>query len=83
MGYRGLSFAILLSLGLMAGSTNSASAADPVGRACLSIAEERASVESHQTISSTKVVRVLREHGLRAELVRAQLCRRGGGFITY
>jgi hypothetical protein len=43
---------------------------------CLTKAEQRAAVASHQAISLAQAVKVLRAHGKRAELVGARLCRR-------
>jgi hypothetical protein len=43
---------------------------------CLTKAEQRAAVASHQAIPLAQAIRILRAHGKRAELVRARLCRR-------
>jgi len=43
---------------------------------CLSKAEQRAAVASHEAISLAQAIRVLRSHGKHAEVVRARLCRR-------
>jgi uncharacterized membrane protein YkoI len=67
---------ILLSallLGLLAGPSF---AADAAPRFCLSKAEQRAAVADHKAIKLAQAVKSLREHGRRAELVRAQLCHR-------
>ena len=67
-------FAVALLLGVLAGS---AFAAEAPQRACLSKAEQRAAVADHKAISLAQAVKSLREHGQRAELVRARLCHRG------
>jgi len=71
-----LSAAILL--GLLAGP---AAAADAPPRACLSKAEQRAAVADHKAIKLSQAVKSLREHGHRAELVRARLCHRGDNLV--
>ena len=67
-------FAVALLLGVLAGS---AFAAEAPQQACLSKAEQRAAVADHKAISLAQAVKSLREHGHRAELVRARLCHRG------
>ena len=62
-----------LLLGLLAVP---AFAADAPPRACLSKAEQRAAVADHKAIKLAQAVKSLREHGHRAELVRARLCHR-------
>ena len=64
----------VLLIGLMAAS---ARAADVPQTACLTKAEQRAAVADHKAISLAQAVKSLREHGHRAELVRARLCHRG------
>jgi hypothetical protein len=44
--------------------------------ACLTKAEQRAAVASHEAIPLAEAVKILRARGKRAELVRARLCRR-------
>jgi len=65
---------IALLLGVL---TKSAFAADAQQHACLTKAEQRAAVADHKAISLAQAVKSLREHGHRAELVRARLCHRG------
>lgn len=60
-------------LGFLAGP---ALAADAAPRACLSKAEQRAAVADHKAITLAQAIKSLREHGRRAELVRARLCHR-------
>jgi uncharacterized membrane protein YkoI len=62
-----------LLLGLLAVP---AFAADSPQRACLSKAEQRAAVADHKAITLAQAIKSLREHGRRAELVRARLCHR-------
>jgi hypothetical protein len=69
---------IVLLTGLLAAP---AVAADPPHNACLSKAEQRAAVAEHRAIPLAQAVRALHLHGRRAELVRARLCRRGGGLV--
>ena len=56
-------------------------AADAPHRACLSKAEQRAAVADHKAIKLAQAVNSLREHGRRAELVRARLCHRGDKLV--
>jgi len=67
-----------LLLGLLAVP---AFAADAAPRACLSKAEQRAAVADHKAIKLAQAVNSLREHGRRAELVRARLCHRGDKLV--
>ncbi|MBI2713671.1 MAG: PepSY domain-containing protein [Rhizobiales bacterium] len=67
-----------LLLGLLAVP---AFAADAAPRACLSKAEQRAAVADHKAISLAQAVKSLREHGRRAELVRARLCHRDNRLV--
>ncbi|HVZ50463.1 MAG TPA: hypothetical protein VG986_00730 [Pseudolabrys sp.] len=48
---------------------------------CLSKAEQRAAVAAHRAVPLAHALKSLRAHGLRAELVRARLCRRGDGLV--
>ena len=52
-------------------------AADASHLACLSKAEQRAAVAANKAIPLAQAIKSLREHGHRAELVRARLCHRG------
>jgi len=52
-------------------------AADVQQNACLTKTEQRAAVADRKAISLAQAVKSLREHGQRAELVRARLCHRG------
>jgi hypothetical protein len=69
---------IALLTGLLAAP---ALAADPPQKACLSKAEQRAAVAEHRAIPLAQAVKSLHAHGRRAELVRARLCRHGGGLV--
>ena len=55
-------------------------AADPPHHACLSKAEQRAAVASHQALPLAGVIK-LRRRGHGSELVRARLCRHGEGLV--
>ncbi len=55
-------------------------AANPPHHACLSKAEQRAAVASHQALPLAQVVKQ-RRHGHRSELVRVRLCRHGEGLV--
>ena len=66
--------AFALLLGILIGP---AFAAEAPRQACLSKADQRAAVADHKAISLAQAVKSLREHGHRAELVRARLCHRG------
>jgi hypothetical protein len=72
------SLSIFLLAGLLAVP---AFAADAPQRACLSKAEQRAAVAEHRAIPLALAIRSLHAHGRRAELVRARLCRHGGGLV--
>lgn len=65
---------VVFLLGALIGS---ALAADAQQNTCLTKAEQRAAVADHKAISLAQAVKSLREHGHRAELVRARLCHRG------
>ncbi len=56
-------------------------AADPPRRACLSKAEQRAAVTAHRAIPLAQAIISMRKHGLRVEVVRAQLCPRDAGLV--
>ena len=79
--FRPLSIAILL--GLLAGSAivTSASAADGPRRVCLTKAEQPAAVATHRAVSLARVIKSMREHGRRVEVLRAELCHRGNGLV--
>ena len=72
------SLLVALLLGLLAVP---ALAADAAPRACLSKAEQRAAVADNKAIKLAQAVKSLREHGRRAELVRARLCHRGDKLV--
>ncbi len=52
-----------------------ASAAIPPEHSCLTKAEQRAAVAANKAISLAQAIKSLRNHGHRAEVVRARLCR--------
>jgi uncharacterized membrane protein YkoI len=54
-----------------------ARAADAPHEACLSKAEQRAVVASHQAIPLAKAIKAPRQRGRHAEVVRARLCHNG------
>jgi uncharacterized membrane protein YkoI len=72
-------FPAVALLGLLAVPALSvlALAADPPGRSCLSKAEQRAEVAAKKAIPLAQAIKSLRDHGHRADVVRARLCRRG------
>jgi len=61
--------------------TAPALAADPPHSACLSKAEQRAAVADRKAIPLGQAIKSRRARGHYAELVRARLCRRGGGLV--
>jgi hypothetical protein len=61
-----------VALGLMGAPV---CAADAPHLACLSKAEQRAAVAANQALPLAQVLKTLRQHGHRAELVQARLCR--------
>jgi hypothetical protein len=65
-------------LGLLAGPTF---AAERPHGACLDKAEQRAAVASHRAIPLALAIRSLHERGRRTEVVRADLCQRGGRLV--
>ena len=67
-----LPFALLL--GFLSGPV---AAADVQQNACLTKSEQRTAVADRKAISLAQAVKSLREHGHRAELVRAKLCHHG------
>lgn len=71
----------LLSITLLTGLLAAPTLAADAPRSCLSKAEQRAAVASHRTIPLARVIKSLRDHGSRGELVRARLCRRGEGLV--
>ncbi len=72
----------LLTIILYSGlSAAPALAANASHSACLSKAEQRAAVAEHRAIPLALAVKSLHLHGRRAELVRARLCRHGGGLV--
>ena len=77
-------FSSLILLGLAVGApalASSGMAADAAPRTCLNKAEQRAAVASHQAVPLAQAIRSLHERGRRAEVVRAELCHRGGGLV--
>jgi hypothetical protein len=48
---------------------------------CLTKSEQRAAVASHHAIPLGQAIKILREHGKRAEVVRARLCRHEGKLV--
>ena len=72
----------LLLLGLLSGPglATSGFAAERHGE-CLDKAEQRAAVASHRAIPLALAIRSLHERGRRAEVVRADLCQRGGRLV--
>ncbi len=48
---------------------------------CLNKAEQRAAVASHRAVPLAQAIRSLRARGRRAEVVRAELCHRGGRLV--
>jgi uncharacterized membrane protein YkoI len=49
--------------------------AAPHAGTCLTKSEQRAAVAAHHAIPLGRAIKILREHGKRAEVVRARLCR--------
>jgi len=77
-------FPILLALGLLAAPgpfAGQAVAADPPHGACLGKSEQRAAVAEHKAIPLARAIKLRRERGHHADLVRARLCRHGGGLV--
>jgi uncharacterized membrane protein YkoI len=72
---RFLSAAVALGLMGVPVLTVQALAVDASHLVCLSKAEQRAAVAANQAIPLAQVIKTLRQHGHRAELVRARLCR--------
>jgi hypothetical protein len=56
-------------------------AADPPQYSCLSKAEQRAAVAGHKALPLAQVIKSMRQHGRRPELVQARLCHRGDGLV--
>jgi hypothetical protein len=78
----------ILLLGLLAGPGFAATglatpslAAERRHGACLDRAEQRAAVASHRAIPLALAIRSLHMRGHRAEVVRAELCERGGRLV--
>jgi len=76
-----LFFAAFLT-GLFAVSARPAAAADVLHHACLTKAEQRAAVASHQAVPLAHAIHVVRSHRRNVEVVRARLCRTPKG-LTY
>ena len=72
-----------VTLGLMGAPvlTVQALAADASHLVCLSKAEQRAAVAANQAIPLAQVLKTLHQHGHRADVVRARLCRNGGNLV--
>lgn len=71
-----------LALALLPASADAADASPyPAAHAvvhagtCLTKSEQRAAVASHRAIPLGRAIKIVREHGKRAEVVRARLCR--------
>lgn len=73
----------LCLIGLLSGPglATSSFAAERSHGACLDKAEQRAAVASHRAIPLARAIRSVRAHGRRAEVVRADLCERGGRLV--
>jgi uncharacterized membrane protein YkoI len=71
---------LILLVGLMVDIlAGAAQAADPPRDACLSKAEQRAALASHQAISLAKAISSAHKHGRHGEVLRARLCHHGDG----
>ena len=72
----------LILIGLLAGPglATSSFAAERRGE-CLDKAEQRAAVASHRAIPLALAIRSLHERARRTEVVRADLCQRGGRLV--
>lgn len=75
-----ISAALILLAGL-AVTGEAVLGADRSPRACLSKAEQRDAIADKRAVPLASAVRGLRERGRRAEVVRAELCRRDGKLI--
>ncbi len=53
----------------------------PPRGACLSKTEQAAAVAAQRAVPLAQAIRTLRQHGKKAEVVRARLCRRGDGLV--
>ena len=74
---RSLFFIFLLGFICLSGLTTASQAAE----ACLDRAEQRAAVASHQAVPLASAIRGLQGRERHAEVVRAELCRRGGRLV--
>lgn len=73
--------ALLAGPGLVtAGFARSGFAAERQG-GCLDKAEQRAAVAAHRAVPLALAIRTLHSHGRRTEVVRADLCERGGRLV--
>jgi uncharacterized membrane protein YkoI len=72
---------IVLGLAAVAALALPGWAADASSRACLSKAEQRAAVASHQAIPLARAIKSLHARGRRGEVVRAELCHSGGELV--
>ena len=73
----------LMTLGLLPGPgfATASLAADGARGACLSKVEQRAAVATQQAVPLSQAIRSLHARGRRAEVVRAELCDRGGRLV--
>ncbi|HZL30390.1 MAG TPA: hypothetical protein VFC54_04935 [Pseudolabrys sp.] len=74
---------LFILLALLAGSAIPAAvrAAEEGRGACLRKAEQRAAVATHRAVPLARAIRSLHMRGRRAEVVRAELCDRGGRLV--
>lgn len=72
---------MLLGLVAVAALASPGMAADAAPGSCLSTAEQRAAVASRQAVPLAQAIRSLHARGRRGEMVRAELCRRGGRLV--
>jgi uncharacterized membrane protein YkoI len=72
----------IAALSLLAALALPAAAAEVSSRgACLSKTEQSAAVAAGRAVPLARAIKALREHGKRAEVVRARLCRRGDDLV--
>ena len=72
---------IVLACCAMPAAVPASFAADRAPRACLSKAEQREAIASHQAIPLADAIRAMRSRGHHGEVVRASLCRRGESLV--
>jgi hypothetical protein len=77
-----LLLAVILA-GLLAAPAAAGIFADPPSErgSCLTKAEQRALVLTRRAVPLGRTIKILYARGLRAEVVRASLCRRGDGLV--